>query len=237
MLHKRTTKRVDEVACLGRVLLQHKLAFSTRKTPFEIVYGRSPPRLLDYIPGTAKLEAVECELLARDRILKEVREHISLAQARMKKLYDSKHIEREFQVGDFVYLKLQPYRQSSVALRINFKLSARYYGPFEVFKRIGKVAYQLKLPPTSKIHPVFHVSQLKKKLGEEQVVLPTLPEINSDDSMMPTPQAVLGQRVRKQRKEVLIHWQGLSPAEATWEQFEVIKERFPEFILEDDDRF
>ena len=62
---------------------------AVRKTPFEIVYGQSPPRLLDYIPGTAKLEAVECELLARDRILKEVREHISLAQARMKKLYDS----------------------------------------------------------------------------------------------------------------------------------------------------
>ncbi|KAI9160053.1 hypothetical protein LWI28_004616 [Acer negundo] len=80
---------------------------SVRKTPFEIVYGRSPQRLLSYVPGTAKVEAVKQELKSRDQILKEVRDCIALAQARMKKIYDSKHKEREFKAGDFVYLKLQ----------------------------------------------------------------------------------------------------------------------------------
>ena len=81
-----------------------------RTTPFEAVYGRSLSRLLDYILGTAKLEAVELELISIDQFLKEVKDCIAQAQARMKKLYDAKHTEREFKVGDFVYdLKLQSY--------------------------------------------------------------------------------------------------------------------------------
>ena len=89
-----------------------------QRTPFEVVYGilhppppppPPPPQLLNYVPGTAKLEAVERELLSCDQVLKEVRHCITKAQACMKRIYDLKHREREFQVGDFVYLKLQPY--------------------------------------------------------------------------------------------------------------------------------
>ncbi|KAK0603012.1 hypothetical protein LWI29_000459 [Acer saccharum] len=132
-----------------------------------------------------------------------------------------------------VFLKLQSYRQVSLATRKNAKLSARFYGPFEVLDKIGKVAYRLKLPSSSRIHPVFHVSVLKQKLGDSRTVLETLPTVSNDDALLPVPQAVLDQRKKKGRNEVLIHWRGLSPAESTWESQEVIKEQFPEFTLED----
>jgi len=64
-------------------------------------------------------------------------------------------------VGTWVYIKLQPYVQSSVAARANQKLAYRFFGPFLITDKIGTVGYKLKLPDSSSIHPVFHVSQLK----------------------------------------------------------------------------
>jgi hypothetical protein len=138
---------------------------STGKTPFAIVYGRLPPTLLSYIPSTARVEAVEHGLLERDRLIKDVQFKLQLAQNRMKQIYDRGHQERNFQPGDYVYVRLQPYRQHSLEKRSNLKLAAKYYGPYRVLERIGGVAYRLDLPVGSKVHTIFHVSLLKQKVG------------------------------------------------------------------------
>ena len=96
------------------------------------------------------------------------------AQQTMKTWADAHRQEVHFEVGDWVYLKLRPYRQRFLALSRNEKLSTHYYGPFKVVKHIGKVAYWLALPPSTSIHLVFHVSQLRKVIGDH-VVAPTLP--------------------------------------------------------------
>lgn len=67
-------------------------------------------------------------------------------------------------MGDWVYLKLQPYIQQLVAKRSNQKLSYKFIGPYLITQKVGLVAYKLQLPAASQIHPVVHVFQLKKAL-------------------------------------------------------------------------
>jgi len=78
-------------------------------------------------------------------------------------------VDKDFKCGDLVYLKIQPYKQLTVANHAFHKLVARYYGPFKVLKRIRKVAYKLELPTRTKMHDVFHVSLLKKHHGAHTV--------------------------------------------------------------------
>jgi ribosomal protein L21E len=89
-------------------------------------------------------------------------QHLVRVQLRMKHQADKNRTERQFAVGDFVYLKLQPCVQKSVATRANRKLSFRYYGSYLVLKKVGTTTYKLDLREQSKIHPIVHVSQLKR---------------------------------------------------------------------------
>jgi hypothetical protein len=71
----------------------------------------------------------------------------------MKNEADKKRSERSFQIGNMVYLRLQPYVQASLAPRSHHKLCLKYFGPYKVLAKVGTVAYKLELPPSSTIHP------------------------------------------------------------------------------------
>ena len=199
-----------------------------------MVYGREPPSLLTYVPGTAKVAVVEDELLQRDLVLTDLKENIKVAQERMKRSYDSKHCEIFFEVGNWVYLRLRPYRQVFVAMRRNAKLSPRFYGPFRILQRIGQVAYKLELPSDTRIHPIFHVSLLKEKLGSKISVQPQLPiTIGDHNELRVKPMTILDRRKCRNVEEVLVQWQGLPTSEATWENLTAMKSQFPKYALED----
>ena len=211
---------------------------STRMTPFEAVYGVPPPTLLSYVPGTIKLQAVDEELRTREEILKELRRNLLVAQARMKAQSDKHRREVTFEVGDYVYLRLQPYRQKTVAFHSSLKLSPRFFGPYKVLARIGLVAYRLELPAGSQIHNVFHVSQLKKHWGPMVSASVTLPPVSDSATILPQPESILDRRVIQKGKyrpktEILVQWAGTPKEDATWENLWRFSKSYPNFCLED----
>lgn len=130
-------------------------------TPFKALYGYEANMgmilPLSYGPNSDAMEMLQ----DRETQLSALKQHLSQAQNRIKNQADKKRTDRQFQIGEQVLLKLQPYAQNSVVNRPYPKLAYKFYGPFTVIDKIGIAAYKLALPDDSQIHPVFHVSQLK----------------------------------------------------------------------------
>jgi hypothetical protein len=173
----------------------------------------------------------------RDKILVELKENLLRAQQVMKSNADKKRKDVSFEVGDQVLVKLQPYRQSSVALRKNNKLGMRYFGPFTVIAKVGAVAYKLQLPETARIHPVFHVSQLKIFKGLTAEPYFPLPLTTMEEGPVIQPEMILNIRniFRGDRKveQLLVKWKDMQNSEATWEDKQEMLDSYPNLNLED----
>ena len=91
-----------------------------------------------------------------------IKERLKTAQIRQKSYVDNRKRDLEFEVGDYVFLKVSPMK-SVIRFGRKGKLIPRFVGPFEILERVGTFAYKVALPPgLSKIHNVFHVSTLRK---------------------------------------------------------------------------
>ena len=119
-------------------------------------------------------------------------------------------------------------------MRSNLKLSPRFFEPFQVVKKIGVVAYKLALPDDAKIHSVFHVSCLKKKLGSHVSPLPVLPPVDANGELKPKPGVVLNRRMCKVANravtELLIHWNGTTKEDNTWELLYNLQRDYPHLV-------
>ena len=128
-------------------------------------------------------------------------------------------------------MKLQPYRQNSLVDRQYWKLSARYFGPYRIEDRMGAVAYKLALPTGSRIHPIFHISQLKKRIGSHHLQGTQLPSYGTSPTLEPV--AVLARRMvqrgNRPATQVLVHWINSFPEDATWEFLFDLQQCFPDF--------
>ncbi|KAA0057186.1 Transposon Ty3-G Gag-Pol polyprotein [Cucumis melo var. makuwa] len=208
---------------------------STRTTPFQAVYGRPPPPLISYGDKKTPNDEVETMLKERDLAISALKENLTIAQNRMKKFADSKRRELKFKVGDEVYLKLRPYRQRSLAKKRAEKLAPKYYGPYCITETIGEVAYRLDPPPEASIHNVFHISQLKLKLGKQHTIQAQQPKLTAEFELQLWPETVLGIRWSPElgANEWLVKWKGLPNSEATWESVYSMNQQFPSFHLED----
>jgi transposase InsO family protein len=113
------------------------------KTPFEVLYGY-PPRNFGITEDT-HCQVLELEAWLHDKAAMHqvIKHNLERAQNRMKLQVDKHRSERSFAVGDWVYVKLQPYVQMIVARRSNHKLSYKYFGPYLIIQKVGEVAYKL----------------------------------------------------------------------------------------------
>ncbi|XP_010255217.1 PREDICTED: uncharacterized protein LOC104595968 [Nelumbo nucifera] len=189
-------------------------------TPFKALYGRPPPHIPNYQGGTSLVEEVDQAKLSRDAILQQLKINLHAAINCMTQMANSKRRDVEFQVGDLVFLKLHPYRQQTVHRRTYHKLASRYYEPYQIEEQIGKVAYKLRLPEGSRIHPVFHISLLKRQVGEITATSTELPPINEEGELVTEPVAILDTRWVKKGstfvEESLVQWKNLPNEDATW---------------------
>jgi hypothetical protein len=166
-----------------------------------------------------------------ERIVKMIRKNLEVAQARQKSYHDKRRKPLQFEVGDFVYLKVSP-TKGVQRIGIKGKLAPRYIGPYEIMEACGLVAYKLKLPPKmSAIHNVFHVSQLKKCVWLPiQVIAEPDMEIELDVSYQEHSSKVLDCKERSTRarsiKMYKIQWSNHSEEDATWETEDFLRSNY-----------
>ena len=188
-------------------------------SPFKALYGYDPK--VGAAPTIQQTTPVNVAELVENRELhlQALKENLAKAQNIIKVMADKHHTDIEFQVGDQVLLKLQPYTQSSMVNRPFPQLSYKYFGPYLITERIGLVAYRLKLPDDSKIHDVFHVSQLKPFVAAYTPVFSELPFTTNIEATAALPEKVLERRLVKRGNaaipQVLIQWTGLPPSSTT----------------------
>ncbi|KAI3664853.1 hypothetical protein L6452_43462 [Arctium lappa] len=164
--------------------------------------------------------------------VKEIRERLNAAQDRQKSYADKKRRPVEFQVGDWVMLKVSPWK-GIIRFGKRGKLSPRFLGPFVILEKIGLQSYRLDLPSEMDgIHPTFHVCYLWKCLAEEESVIP-LSEIRVDNGnrCVEEPESILESKVKKLRHKyvvmVKVQWKHHRGANITWESEDDMKKRYP----------
>ncbi|XP_069145628.1 uncharacterized protein [Solanum lycopersicum] len=124
--------------------------------------------------------------------------------------------------GDHVLLRVSPIK-SVMRFGKKGRLSPRFIGPFEILSRVGKVAYKLALPLSlPAVHPIFHVSMLRKYITDEShVLLLDSVELGPELIFEEEPITILDRHVRKLRTKeiasVKVQWKHRSVGETTWE--------------------
>jgi hypothetical protein len=167
--------------------------------------------------------------------MKKIRNRLKAAQDRQRKYANVHRRPLEFQEGEHVWIMVSPMRGVS-RFGVSGKLSPRYIGLFEIIRRIRMVAYELALPPQlDRVHPVFHVSQLRRYFRDPLHHLDhSNLKLKTDLTYEEKPSRILDtneQQLRTQTiRYVLVQWSRHSDKEATWELKEAMRERYLELF-------
>ena len=161
-----------------------------------------------------------------------IKRRLKITTSRQKSYADPKRRDIEFHVGNYVFLKVSPMK-GVMRFGKNKKLALRYIRPFEILERVVMVAYRLALPPNmSQVHPVFHVSMLRKYISDPSLVLqPQSVELNENLTFEGETVAIVDYQVRQLRSKVIpmvkVLWTSNSVEEHTWETEAEMRAMYP----------
>ncbi|KAH7365721.1 hypothetical protein KP509_18G042400 [Ceratopteris richardii] len=109
----------------------------------------------------------------------------------------------------------------------------------KIVKKLSEVEYRLELPLDCRVHPMFHVSKLRKYISREDNLIEGIVSLQESNSTYHSPYRILDQRQKRLRnhdiQEYLVAWRGLPLTNSTWESEALVHKYFPSLIIEDND--
>nr|GEZ54046.1 putative reverse transcriptase domain-containing protein [Tanacetum cinerariifolium] len=166
----------------------------------------------------------------------QIRQHLQVAKDRQKNYANVRRKPLEFQAGDRVMLKTSPCK-GIIRFGKRGKLNPRYIGTFKILKRIGLVAYKLKLPEELiNGHNTFHVFNLKKCLSDESFII-LMKELKLNDKLNFVEQRVeiMDREIKQLRQSripiIKVRWNSKRGPKYTWERKKEIRVKYPHSVF------
>ncbi|GJV79316.1 putative reverse transcriptase domain-containing protein [Tanacetum coccineum] len=205
---------------------------SVRCAPFKALYGkkcRSPIMWAEV--GEGQLIGPELVQETTEKI-SQIKDRLKVARDRQKSYADKRRKPLEFSVGDYVLLKVSPWK-GVIRFGKKGKLAPRFVGPFEIIEKVSTVAYRLDLPEElNGVHDTFHVSNLKKCLVDPTLQVP-LDEIRvyAKLNFVEEPVEILEIEFKKLKRSriaiVKVRWNSKRGPEFTWKREDQMKLKYP----------
>nr|GEV83323.1 putative reverse transcriptase domain-containing protein [Tanacetum cinerariifolium] len=211
---------------------------SIKAAPFKALYGRKCRSPICWSEvGDSQLTGPELIRETNEKII-QIKNRLLTARSRQKSYVNMRRRPLQSNIGDKVMLKVSPWK-GVIQFEKHGKLSPRYIRPFKIIERVGPVAYKLELPRELQgIHNTSHVSNLKKCLSDESLIIP-LDEVQLDEMLyfIKEPAEIMDREVKKLKQSripiVKVRWNSRQGPEYTWERKDQMKSKYPHIFTSD----